>query len=446
MMRQSGFYRDIEENRPGDLDTKMGQEAQELLDKTVPWTEKMYDWTDAEIREYIRAKGRDCNQIFYIEYDYKQIGETDEWFETISAQIGDPLTVRREILLQRLHGSSLSPYPQEDIEYIVESERKPIEELWILDYYKFDIYRKLERKIPYIVGVDCSTGTVGDNNAITILNPYTQEPDAEFECSFIGETAYEQLIIELVTKYIPRACVEIERNSIGDGIIDHLLHSKIRDRLYFDKAKDLVDENRQSYETVESMLKKSAQIKTFYGVYTRQQNRDDMFAILSTRVNEYKEKFITHNIIRDLSRLVRTRSGKIEAGQGFHDDSIMSYLIALYVFYHGNNLAVFGITKGAREEDLDNRGTKRPEEIDPTLVDPTLIEGVKKQEELKEEEMNYLEMMREAMIQSQKETYKLHQTGNITNSIFDHTPDSVMEDYEEDGVIDLDFFNDLNGF
>ena len=424
----------------------MGQEAQELLDKTIPWTEKMYDWTDAEIREYIRAKGRDCNQIFYIEYDYKQIGETDEWFETISAQIGDPLTVRREILLQRLHGSSLSPYPQEDIEYIVESERKPIEELWILDYYKFDIYRKLERKIPYIVGVDCSTGTVGDNNAITILNPYTQEPDAEFECSFIGETAYEQLIIELVTKYIPRACVVIERNSIGDGIIDHLLHSKIRDRLYFDKAKDLVDENRQSYETVESMLKKSAQIKTFYGVYTRHQNRDDMFAILSTRVNEYKEKFITHNIIRDLSRLVRTRSGKIEAGQGFHDDSIMSYLIALYVFYHGNNLAVFGITKGAREEDLDNRGTKRPDEIDPTLVDPTLIEGVKKQEELKEEEMNYLEMMREAMIQSQKETYKLHQTGNITNSIFDHTPDSVMEDYEEDGVIDLDFFNDLNGF
>ena len=121
-------------------------------------------------------------------------------------------------------------------------------------------------------------------------------------------------------------------------------------------------------------------------------------------------------------------------------------MIALYVFYHGNNLAVFGITKGAREEDLNNRGTKRPDEIDPTLVDPTLIEGVKKQEELKEEEMNYLEMMREAMIQSQKETYKLHQTGNITNSIFDHTPDSVMEDYEEDGVIDLDFFNDLNGF
>ena len=63
----------------------------------------------------------------------------------------------------------------------------------------------------------------------------------------------------------------------------------------------------------------------------------------------------------------------------------MSYLIALYVYYHGDNLALFGITKGARDEDLNNGGLKRPEEIDPTLVDPNLIEGVKKQERMEEE-------------------------------------------------------------
>lgn len=430
---------------PGDLDTKPGQEAQEILDHTIEWTEKMYDWNEDELESYIRAKGETCNRIFYIEYNYRQIGKTDEWFRDISAQINDPLTVRREILLQRLHGSSLSPYPQEDIEYIVEMERKPIDELWILDYYKFDIYRKLERHIPYIVGIDCSTGTVGDNNAITILNPYTLEPDAEFESSFIGETAYEQLIIELVSKYIPKACVAIERNSVGDGIIDHLLHSKIQGRLYFDKAKDLVDENRQSYETVESMLKKHAQRKTYYGVYTQKQNREDMFAILSTRVNENKEKFITHNITRDLSRLVRTPSGKIEAGQGFHDDSIMSYLVALYVYYHGNNLAVFGITRGMNPDEPKNKGMKRPEEIDPTLVNPRLIEKVKAQMEM-EKEKNWEEMMRKAAEEAQKETYKLYRSGNISNTIFDHTPDVVMDDYDEGESIDLDFFNELNSF
>ena len=172
----------------GDLDTKPGQEAQEILDKTAKWTEKLYDMTPEEIEQYLEAQGEDCNRILYIEYQYYQIGETDEWLKRISAKIGNPLVVRREVLLQRLHGSSASPFPHEDIEYIVETEHKPIDELWLLEYYRFDIYKTLNPRTPYIVGVDCSTGTGGDNNAITIINPFTLEPDAEFESSYIGET------------------------------------------------------------------------------------------------------------------------------------------------------------------------------------------------------------------------------------------------------------------
>ena len=293
----------------------MGIEAQEILDKTAKWTEKLYDMSAEEVQQYIDSQGDDCNKILYIEYSYIQIGRTEKWLKEISAKIGDALTVRREILLQRLHGSSLSPFPQEDIEYIVEMERKPIDELWLLDYYKFDIYRKLERNIPYLVGVDCSTGTDGDNNAITIINPYTLEPDAEFECSFIGETMYENLIKELV-KVLPRACIIIERNSIGDGIIDHLLHSPIASRLYFDKSKDLVAEKFKDIESVESMLKKQAQIKTYYGVYTGTKSREVMMSILARHVNERKENFVSHNVIRDLSRLIKKPNGRVEAGPG----------------------------------------------------------------------------------------------------------------------------------
>ena len=118
----------------------MGQEAQELLDKTAKWSESLYDKSEQEIQEFIDAQGKDCNKILYIEYSYLQIGKTEEWLQYMSSKIGDSLTVRREILLQRLHGSSLSPFDQEDIEYIVETEHKPIDELWLLDYYKFDIY------------------------------------------------------------------------------------------------------------------------------------------------------------------------------------------------------------------------------------------------------------------------------------------------------------------
>lgn len=428
----------------------MGQEAQEILDKTAKWTEKFYDEfkTDEDIQNYFDAQGEDCNKIIYIEYSYKQIGKTEKWLKDISAKIGDPLTVRREILLQRLHGSSLSPFPQEDIEYIVEAEKKPIDELWLLDYYRFDIYKRLDRSIPYLVGVDCATGTNGDNNAITIINPYTVEPDAEFECSYIGETMYENLIKELA-KHIPRAVFIIERNSMGDGIVDHLLHSPLAPRLYFDKNKDLVAETNKGNETIESMLKKQSSMKTYYGVYTGPQSREDMMAILARHVNEFKEKFVTHNVIRDLSRLIRTSSGKIAAGPGFHDDSIMSYLIALYVYYHGNNLAVFGITKGARDEDLQNQGLKTPEEINPELVSREIIDNAineKKKEEATRELTDWELMMKEAIRNSQKQTFDMKQKGVIENTIFDHSSEAIVEDYDESGSIDLDFFNTLNNY
>ena len=345
----------------GDLDTKAGKSSQLLLDKTAKWSEKLYDMTPEQIEDYLNAKGDDCNRIVYIEYSYLQIGLTNEWFKTMAAGINDNLTVRREILLQRLHGSSLSPFDQEDIESIIELQRKPIDELWINDYYKFDIYTPLDRRKAYIIGVDCSSGTNGDNNAVTIIDPFSLEPVAEFECSFIGETKYEQLLISLIRDNLPRSVLCIERNSMGDGIVDHLLHSPISQNLYYDKNKNLMAETMSKNQTIESLLRKEASMKRYYGVYTEGNSRDQMMAILARHVNEYKEKFVTANITRDLSRLVRTPSGKVAAGSGFHDDSIMSYLIGLYVRYHGNNLEVFGINIGAPDSVLNNSGLKRPE-------------------------------------------------------------------------------------
>lgn len=309
---------------PGDLDTSFGQEAQELLSHTTKWTEKMYDMQfdpnddeKNEVMKYVKHNGG--NGIVYIEYSYKQIGLTDEWLREMYNKIANPLVVKREILLQRLRGSSDSPFEQDDIEYIVSAIRPIIDELYILEHFRFDLYQELDRTIPYIVSIDCSTGTNGDSNAITILNPYTVQPSAEFACPYIGETLFEKLIIELVKKHLPRAILVIERNSVGDGIIDHLLNSPIRGNVYFDKTRDLVAANLEEQSTVTSMLKKQGEQKKYYGVYTGSQSREDMMAILFRRMAEFKEDFITKNITEDIAHLVRTKSGKIEAGPGLID-------------------------------------------------------------------------------------------------------------------------------
>lgn len=304
----------------GDLDTAPGKDAQLILDRTFKWDECFYDRGADALKETMRNQGKDCNRIVYIEYQYYQIGYSQEWLMEQAANIGNPITVRREILLQRLHGSSLSPFNQEDITYITETEQKPKYDIWLGEYYRMDIYTDLDRRTPYIIGVDCSTGTGGDNNAITVIHPHTLRPVAELECNYIGETKFRMILEEFVHKYVPRAMVCIERNSVGSAIIDAILNtnSTLQNNLYFDRGRDLLNEKMREAEDVESYLRTQSKIKTYYGVYTSGASRDDMFSILARRVAEKKDDFVTHNIIRDLSRLVRKPSGKVESGPGLN--------------------------------------------------------------------------------------------------------------------------------
>ena len=122
----------------------------------------------------------------------------------------------------------------------------------------------------------------------------------------------------------------------------------------------------------------------------------------------------------------------------------MSYLIALYVYYHGNNLISFGIVKGMQSTDPQNKGMRRSEEIDPTLVSPELIQQVQKQEEY-ERQASFDEIMRNAIKNSQRESYNMYQAGISKSDVFMNTPDAIIEE-QNDGDIDLDFFNTLNGF
>lgn len=303
---------------PGDLDTAAGKEGQMILDRTFKWDECFYDRGGDALKEAMRQQGKDCNGIVYIEYQYYQIGYSQEWLAEQSAKIANPIVVRREILLQRLHGSSLSPFNQEDITYITETEKKPIDEIWLGEYYRMDVYEPLDRRIPYIVGVDCSTGTGGDSNAISVIHPHTLRPVAELECNYIGETKFRLILEEFVLKYVPKAMVCIERNSVGSAVIDAILNSNstFQNNLYFDKGRDLLNEKMREAEDMEAYLRTQSKLKTYYGVYTEGSSRETMFSILARRVAEKKDDFITHNIIRDLSRLIRKPSGKIEAGSG----------------------------------------------------------------------------------------------------------------------------------
>lgn len=384
-----------------------------------------------------------------MEYDYHQLGLTEAWFRERAEKIGDPLTVRREILLQRLQGSSMSPYPREEIEAIVELVHKPIRDIFLQEYYPMYLYEELDPSIPYLVGVDNGTGSLKDNNAFTVINPYTLKVAAEFESNFSGPKKWEDILIELVTRYIPRAILCIERNHVGAGILDHLSYSSIANNIYFDDAKDLVEKAMSENETTESVLKRQAAERSFYGVWTGPQSRPEMFTILADHIYNHKDKFIGEFLVRDITRLIQKPNGKIEAGSGFHDDSVMSYLIAMYVYYHGNNLMLFGFNKAdALAQQVDNNIFRN--DVHRNIEMTNLPENVKnifrKQEEKKRNTENYEEILRRAIMESQQETIRMEQSAINQESVYTSTPDSVYmgTDYGSQGSIPFSFFREIN--
>lgn len=342
--RNHAAYCRVFTSTPGDLDSNAGAQAKNILDETIKWSESWYSLDINQVKDIITTSSK--NKIVYIEYSYKQLGKDERWFREVCSTVnGKKIAIRREILLQRIHGSSLSPFDPEDLMALNDLKGTIKKEILINQLFTLYLYDDLDKKIPYLVGVDVSSGGGMDNSAVTIINPYTLKVVGEFESPYMSKPHLKRFLYVLVKKYIPKAVLCIERN-YADGVIADLKETDIRYNIYFDKDKDLtgigVDEklDAKGYLQMESKRSRS------YGVWTGTKSRPEMMDILFTHMEEHKDKIIGEKIIRDIGNLVRTRTGKIAAAAGKHDDSIMSYLIALYVYYHGTNLKRFGITPG----------------------------------------------------------------------------------------------------
>ena len=353
---------------PGNLDTREGRDALPIIQSMIPWTEKIYDMTPQQIAEYKSAfhdeyhnseekRTREVVDIFYMEYQYFQVRKTYDWVLDQYKLSGDKMAIRREILLQRLRGSNASPFEPEDIEYLISNMIKSTKELlicgkWLYRLYDHDAGYKFgkpvdfDENIPYLVGIDPASGGGGDNFSVTIVNPYNLRIAAEFKSPYISGPNAVKMIIELVNNHIPKAVLIPEKNSMGIYLIQMLLETSIRDNLYWSESarqlEEMVEETDEDYE-----LKSMAIKYKKYGTYLSKKVRDAMFELLFQHVDGHKELLNTEYLVDDMCKLIKTSTGKIQADQGEHDDCVMSYLHAIYIYYTGDNLLHFGIDKEA---------------------------------------------------------------------------------------------------
>ena len=336
----------------GNLDTQPVKDMNSIRDLAAVFTEKIYDLQEKNIQSYINKNSQ--NGFVYIEFSYKQIGMDENWYRGMCKTLNwEKMKIKREILLQRIRGSTNSPFDPEDLDMINTYRPKgPLEEYMISRDFLLRVYSNIDPDIPYLVGVDVATGVNGDNTAVVITDPYTLRPCAVLKTPLVDEVQTAEILSEIVLNYVPKGVLCIERNNTGGSVISMLRRTKVASHLYNDPNKIYVPDPSDKIDK-KGTLVREAESRRYWGIYTRDKNRETMMEMLQLRVRDYKEDFVCTEIIDELNSLVRNTSGKILAVYPDHDDVIMAYLITLYVYQYGVKLNRYGIVRGMKKEEFE---------------------------------------------------------------------------------------------
>lgn len=425
---------------PGDLDSASGKDAQEIVASTYKWTNNFYDMDINKVKEIIKLNSK--TKIVYIEYPYYLLGKDREWYlNQCSVLLGDKIAIKREILLKRIHGSSLSPYSAEDLDALDGKRGSIKSQIFVNGLFAIDLYDEINIEIPYLLGLDISDGYGQDATAMVIVDPFTLKNVGEFKSPYMSPTQLEEFVFTVMTKHFPRGILIPERNR-GAALISAILEKKhlfpIRRRLYFTKKDDMDTESKLDRK---GFMVKQALDRKKYGVWTGAKSREEMFKILELFIRTKKDCIVLNGLIDEIMTLV-VKNGKIQAMSEHHDDIVMAYLMALYVWYYANNLHLFGLDKSAALGVMGS-GLNQFDEEETDYKEQMKEMGFNQQytKTVSDDDRRFNEYVR-----------KLQQEANRKYGISTSTEGASVKvvdggDYDMDmGHIDSDFFDEMNGF
>lgn len=344
----------------GHLYKPSGKWAYNLIQRSAPFHEKIYDmtYTDSEgilqfdreqIANYIVAQS-DSKSAFSafvaIQYEYFELGKPDDYLETqreLCQNDSDPTAFEREVLMKWQTQSGDHPLGKERIERLRDNIKKPNSILVIDNLYFLNIYReRIEKDIPYILGVDCSGNLQKDFSTVVAIDPTNFEVVATMRINSHSVIRFGGAICYIMHNLMPRSIVLIERNGVGIGVVDYVLGKIGPARVWRDEKEN-------------------------YGVAATKDTRDLLYGnVLKVAAMNYYDKIHDTHIINETILLEYDNRGRVNHPKDGHDDTLMAYLWAMWFLLHAKNRSKYidSIYIGLN---LDNQYTS--EEIGEKIMD-----------------------------------------------------------------------------
>lgn len=317
---------------PGFLTTEEGQYMFDLKNKMTPFSELWYDFSLQKLTETLNANEKSI--FVYIKTTYQQLGLSEDWLkERIKEQNQKWTDIRREYLLEWATSSENCPFTQDELKNVERFVRNPIKQVYISNFL-FNIYSEISPKDKTLIGVDVAAGYSKDSSAISVTDSATTKLVADFNCNYINPVDLGNVIYTLVLNYLPNSLVTIERNGVGTGTLAQLMKSRIRNNLYYE-IKERVIEERLGFGTKSNKRK---QVTKVYGVDNSKEVREKLMDLLTDRVRDHYDKFVSPQLLEELKNLEIKKTGRIDHSANSHDDGIFSYLYSIYPLYYGKNV------------------------------------------------------------------------------------------------------------
>tara|TARA_B100001250_G_scaffold251580_1_gene216260 strand:- start:3532 stop:5130 length:1599 start_codon:yes stop_codon:yes gene_type:complete len=175
----------------------------------------------------------------------------------------------------------------------------------------------------YIVVADVARGDGTDYSACQVFEIETMEQVAEYKGQ-LGTTDYGNFLIGLATKYND-AILVVENNNVGWATLQTIIDRGYKNLFYQSKDMQVVDVEHKINNRYRSQDNSMVP-----GFSTTMKTKP----LIIAKMEEYtREKLVTINSNRLLDELFVYiyKNSKTEAMEGYNDDLVMSYAIALWV-------------------------------------------------------------------------------------------------------------------
>ncbi len=189
------------------------------------------------------------------------------------------------------------------------------------------IFRQPDYTKEYIVVADVARGDGADYSACQVFEVGDMEQVAEYKGQ-LGTTDYGNFLIEIATKYND-ALLVIENNNIGWATIQTVIDRGYKNLFYQSKDMQVVDTEHQvnnKYRTQDRNM--------VPGFSTTVKTRPLVVAKMEEYTREKLVKLHSNRLVDELFVFIYKTgmiNSKAEAMDGYNDDLVMSYSIALWV-------------------------------------------------------------------------------------------------------------------